>query len=507
MTGLPNPYDVSRPGHLFVGYENERKTVLQGLEEARSYAILGSSRCGRTSLLFTLRDTLQKQGLSRRHAVPRFIDIEQETPRSTADFFRILYERLTAGIRAPRWKEREAEQPYTEFLHQFEKALPALQKSLPPNWLFVLLIDKLDLLKGLTGSEDCFHNLRSLLSNSPYRSSFCMVATIGQAYLTASGSPLVNVLNRSIPTRVLSQAEARQLIQAGHPSGLAPDVEETLSLLSGRHPYILHFLLELLGNPAEPPTSAQVQAAGREFTRTHVELFKRWHKALGPDGRAVFQSLAQSGDGACSIEALRQKLQGRASVSEGTQVLAYHGLIDEQSPNLPRIAGTLFRDWFLENAHMDTAAPSRNQVFVCYSRKDKKWLERLETHLKPRVRTGKVDLWSDNRIKAGENWREQIKQALDQARVAVLLVSPDFLASDFIDQHELPSLLEAADKRELTILWVPVSTSAIEETKLAQYQSALEDTQRPLDRRHHSHVKDALEEVCKKIGEALTRER
>jgi hypothetical protein len=72
------------------------------------------------------------------------------------------------------------------------------------------------------------------------------------------------------------------------------------------------------------------------------------------------------------------------------------------------------------------------------SHRDKEWLDKLKDHLSPLECQGKVFVWADTGIEAGEQWREQIRAALPAAGVAVFLVSPAFLASDFINKSELP---------------------------------------------------------------------
>jgi adenylate cyclase len=141
-------------------------------------------------------------------------------------------------------------------------------------------------------------------------------------------------------------------------------------------------------------------------------------------------------------------------------------------------------------------------IFISYSHGDKHWLNLLQKHLRPYIRMGAVDVWDDKKIKAGDQWRNSIREALEHARVALLVVSPNFLESDFIAQNELPPLLDAARSRGLKILWLPVTASSYEVTKIGDFQAMLNPAT-PLDSMSEPEQNRALVEVCKIIKDVL----
>jgi hypothetical protein len=174
-----------------------------------------------------------------------------------------------------------------------------------------------------------------------------------------------------------------------------------------------------------------------------------------------------------------------------------------RGPNrrLRPIAGKRAADRDAREGSVPGEAKFRRGVFISYSHRDARWLKEILTHLSPSIRAEKLFAWSDRGIKPGDDWREQIEQAIDRARVAVLLVTPDFLASEFIAKVELPRLLEARRKRGLIVLWIPVSASNYEATRLKEIQAA-SDPKRPLDALPRPGRQKALVEIVRRIQDA-----
>lgn len=84
---------------------------------------------------------------------------------------------------------------------------------------------------------------------------------------------------------------------------------------------------------------------------------------------------------------------------------------------------------------------SEGHLFISYSHKDSDWLDLVQTHFAILRQQGQVTAWSDQDIRPGDHWYDEIRGSMQGADLAVLLVSANFLASDFIMQTELPALL------------------------------------------------------------------
>src|SRR5258708_7241069 len=139
-----NPYDCSRPGNLFVGYQG----VLRGMREKlvqnhRSFSVQGGRRCGKTSLLKKFGEELSASAPA--SVRWRLLDMQAIVPSTWADLFVAFYREIVAGIPGAPPPPTTLNQYDPDFLNLLDAARPAMEAHLGPLWITVLGVDDFNL--------------------------------------------------------------------------------------------------------------------------------------------------------------------------------------------------------------------------------------------------------------------------------------------------------------------------------------------------------------------------
>jgi hypothetical protein len=110
------------------------------------------------------------------------------------------------------------------------------------------------------------------------------------------------------------------------------------------------------------------------------------------------------------------------------------------------------------------------KVFLSYAREDESLLRELETHLSSLKRQGLISTWYDRKIVAGANWANVIDQHLEQASLILLLVSADFLASDYCYQVEMKYAIARHEAGEAHVVPIVIRPCDWSHTPFAIFQ-------------------------------------
>ncbi len=92
------------------------------------------------------------------------------------------------------------------------------------------------------------------------------------------------------------------------------------------------------------------------------------------------------------------------------------------------------------------------KIFFCYAHEDEALLKKLKTHLKPLQRQGLINMWHDRDISAGVEWEREISEHLNAAQMILLLVSPDFMDSDYCYSIEMKRAVERHEQGEARVI-------------------------------------------------------
>jgi TIR domain len=140
------------------------------------------------------------------------------------------------------------------------------------------------------------------------------------------------------------------------------------------------------------------------------------------------------------------------------------------------------------------------QIFVSYSRNDDRWRRIFQKAMGTGIFARSFKLWFDDRIKANDNWNDEIKANIVSSRFAVLLVSLDFLRSNFIVNQELPSILKRR-RVDGRVFWVPIKKvpdDLLQKAELGPIQ-AVWSPRKPLDTLNKKQLEDALTAIASEL--------
>lgn len=154
---------------------------------------------------------------------------------------------------------------------------------------------------------------------------------------------------------------------------------------------------------------------------------------------------------------------------------------------------------------MPTNAEEKPTVFISYSHKDEDWKDRLVTQLAVLERQGHVDLWDDTRIGAGVHWYEDIQKSMAAAKAAVLLVSANFLTSNFILTEEVPRLLQRRKEEGLAIFPIIVKPCAWQTVEWLGQMQVRPKKGKPLSSHASSKKDEALAQIVTEVYERFKR--
>ena len=114
-------------------------------------------------------------------------------------------------------------------------------------------------------------------------------------------------------------------------------------------------------------------------------------------------------------------------------------------------------------------------VFCCYARKDQQRLNELRTHLAPLRHQGLVTLWADTDIDAGTEWEKELGLHLNTAHIILLLISPDFIASDYCYNKEMKRALERHERSEARVIPIILRPCAWKKAPFGKLQAMPRD--------------------------------
>ncbi len=110
-------------------------------------------------------------------------------------------------------------------------------------------------------------------------------------------------------------------------------------------------------------------------------------------------------------------------------------------------------------------------IFYCYAREDQALRDELAKHLSVMKRQDQITTWHDREISAGQPWKDEIASHLDTANIILLLISPDFIHSDYCYSVEMQRALQRHASGEARVIPIILRSALWKDAPFSKLQT------------------------------------
>jgi len=366
---VENPYDYIRhvSGDMFYNRQ-ELDEIIRGLRsvEGDSFAVISGRRMGKTSLLREIERRLLDQMDSERAfpIMPVYVDLNHRVPRTKRDFFKsvieaaseVLEEKLEISSHTVRSSKLFDSESTTSEIDDFEDAVTGILGAATSLARIVILIDEFDQVVHESWSPDLYSQLRAITTNRPISRNLAVVLAGSHKLdtaITEKGSPLRNVLKRSVPLTVFSEEDCRKLIveplaQISKPQMLDESLIKEIYIQTGGHPFLVQYIMwNLCDLGLETASRDDIIHIIQKFI-TERDDFDDWVRKFGIIASTVYALLVKA-DEPLSRSDLAKYIRDSSALGGALRLLLTTGVIRQRDYMYYEVCGEMFKMWFKQN--------------------------------------------------------------------------------------------------------------------------------------------------------------
>lgn len=553
-----NPFVFDGPvvGQKFIGRKTEVSMVLDriGSPDRGSVAVIGERRIGKTSLLHYVSSPNVMAHWNRdiESSALIYLDCGTISPATSTRFWQVMLRGLSRELR--RMGNRPALLNEVDTLRARSQIdsidIGYLLDDLHiEDILLILLLDEFEWMirtdpESEPETRDFLGGLRALVNRVP-RAMSIVIATrepldVLCQNINMMGSPFYNSFVY-LHLRPFSWDESNRLVDQMLENTTVTFTERERSFIfeiAGNHPLLIQAAAYCMFNAksgASPGVDVDLGALLDQYARLVEHQFKDLWRWSQPRERLIILASAL-GEKVASDWISKWRAE--------TRTLELRGLLAEDRPGSFRLFSDVLSRWIQDNAyslvddsfrrwisdngfdawlrdHGFTALKSDDPrsnpqadisedpgvIFISYSHKDVEIKDAVRKHLSVlEYASGLVEeVWSDDDIRAGEDWLERINDTMTRAKVALLLISADYLASEFVNTTELPRLLTRRENEGLLVIPIIVRPCAWRQVPWLRRMQIRPRGGQPLWRDAGKYADDDMTAVVEEIAKVLDK--